>query len=293
MDDFWLNDISILYKKYYDIIPIKNMSENEKINAITRLMLYFIILIILFQGNQNYIIVAIVAIIVVTVFHYIGNNNKNKNLNTHDTNDIADNNNVNNINDNTNNVDSKYLSDKYIDKKTIFDNPIFEKTKNKYKDTIESGYIDSDGNYVIGKEYGPFTKNKKNNNINDINVDVELNDNYPINIVERKPTVDNPYQNIVFSDYLNNKDAPQPCNVDSSQVQTEAQNLYNSSMFRNTSDVFERENSQRIFMTMPISTNPSDQTNFANWLFKTGPTCKENTQNCTYYETPEYISQRY
>ena len=71
------------------------------------------------------------------------------------------------------------------------------------------------------------------------------------------------------------------------------QNLYNSSIFRNIEDVYERENSQRIFYTMPIKTIPNDQTNFANWLYKSSSTCKENTQNCSYYETPQFVSPRY
>jgi hypothetical protein len=71
------------------------------------------------------------------------------------------------------------------------------------------------------------------------------------------------------------------------------QNLYNSSIYRNLGDVWERENSQRIFHTLPIQTVPNSQTDFANWLYKTSPTCKENTQYCDYYEAPNMISSRY
>ena len=44
---------------------------------------------------------------------------------------------------------------------------------------------------------------------------------------------------------------------------------------------------------MPIQTIPNDQTNFANWLYKTGPTCHENSEYCTYYQSPNMTSQRY
>ena len=71
------------------------------------------------------------------------------------------------------------------------------------------------------------------------------------------------------------------------------QNLYNSSIYRNLSDVWERENSQRMFYTTPIQTIPNNQTDFANWLYKTGPTCKENTEYCTYYQDPTMVSDRY
>jgi hypothetical protein len=71
------------------------------------------------------------------------------------------------------------------------------------------------------------------------------------------------------------------------------QNLYNSSIYRNLEDVWERENSQRMFYTVPIQTVPNSQTDFANWLYKTGPTCHENSGNCSYYQSPNMISDRY
>ena len=86
---------------------------------------------------------------------------------------------------------------------------------------------------------------------------------------------------------------PEPCNTDDKDIQTSMNQLYNSSIYRNIEDVFERENSQRIFYTMPITTVPNKQTEFANWLYKTGPTCKEKSANCTYYEEPYMSSQRY
>ena len=58
-------------------------------------------------------------------------------------------------------------------------------------------------------------------------------------------------------------------------------------------DVFERENSQRNFFTVPNKITAESQTNFANWLYKVGPTCKERTSSCTYYEEPYMTSQRY
>ena len=71
------------------------------------------------------------------------------------------------------------------------------------------------------------------------------------------------------------------------------QNLYNSSIYRNLEDVWERENSQRMFYTVPIQTVPNNQIDFANWLYKTGPTCHENTEYCNYYEDPSIVSGRY
>ena len=49
-----------------------------------------------------------------------------------------------------------------------------------------------------------------------------------------------------------------------------------SSRIRN---IFSKNNSQRQFYTTPVTTIPNDQKSFANWLYKTPPTCKENNGN--------------
>ena len=109
----------------------------------------------------------------------------------------------------------------------------------------------------------------------------------------RIPTVNNPFTNIAFTDYLDYGNLAEPCNIDDEDLQNKMQNLYNSSIYRNIDDAWERENSQRMFYTVPIQTLPNSQSDFANWLYKTGPSCKENTQNCTYYQSPNMTSMRY
>jgi hypothetical protein len=150
---------------------------------------------------------------------------------------------------------------------------------------LEAGYIDSDGNYRLGREYTldtPVDKKKK--------LKYEADEKYKKSKC-RKPTADNPYMNIVFSDYLDAGNVPEPCNSD--QTKDDAQYLYNSTVYRNIEDVYERQNSQRLFYTLPITTIPNKQGEFADWLYKTGPQCKENTSKCTYFEEPYMVSQRY
>jgi len=173
---------------------------------------------------------------------------------------------------------------------------LFEKTKDKVSMSnknieIQSGYIDSNGYYQIGKDYSDVNltdfiiNNKKNKKVSWEQDQLNKKEG-------RKPSLDNPYNNILFSDYTDASNLAEPCNIDDKDVK-EMQNLYNSSIYRNIDDVYERENSQRLFYTVPIQTVPNDQTNFANWLYKTGPSCKENSQNCTYYEDPRMTSPRY
>ena len=154
---------------------------------------------------------------------------------------------------------------------------------------LESGYIDFDGNYKIGRDNADisiYEQNKIKPKIS-MSKDKIMKEQHC-----QKPTVNNPFNNVLFSDYLEEGNVPQPCNSNENTL-SEMQNLYNSSIYRNLSDVFERENSQRTFYSVPIKQAPESQKDFANWLYKTGPTCHENSEYCKYYQDPSMVSQRY
>lgn len=77
-NDFWTNNPSILFQNnnYYKIFPTANMTNTEKLNALTRLFIILAILIILFSICSNYIYIPIIAIIII-VLYYMQNNNIN------------------------------------------------------------------------------------------------------------------------------------------------------------------------------------------------------------------------
>ena len=55
--NFWLEDITVLYKNnnYTKIIPTSNMSRNEQLNSITRFCIYYIILLLLTNKEDEWI----------------------------------------------------------------------------------------------------------------------------------------------------------------------------------------------------------------------------------------------
>jgi hypothetical protein len=296
MEKFWINNPSILLENYYEILPNSNMTRVRQMNTITRFIIYYIILCLIFNSNDQLILFGFIIILMITVFYFIyikdeigiqndliaENTDPIEKFTDLDCNDCK--------NDNKN-----LLNDAIID---IYDNSkdriLKGTTKNDKNIILESGYIDSDGNYKIGKDYSDidikeWNKEKKQKNKK---ISYEKDKLYR-KATSRKPTVDNPFTNIVFSDYLDASNIAEPCNTSDDNIAQDMQNLYNSSIYRSVGDVFERENSQRMFYTVPIRTVPNDQTDFANWLYKSGPTCKENSQNCTYYEIPTMSSQRY
>ena len=276
-DNFWIYEPSILYKKYWIILPDKNMTRTEQMNALTRLFIVIFILSCMFS-SKSFIVLFILSLLLVIVYYFVYINNA-----ALIEKDLIDKN---------KNEWNKYTDVQTQDKAPI--DYVYDKYKNNnFKGpnkniSIESGFIDSNGNYKIDDI-------KKNENINKNNKKIVSFDENEIlkEKTNKKPTLENPFMNVVFSDFLDESNYPQSSNVYDSQIQETSQKLYNSNIFRSTADVFERENSQRNFYTVPTKITPESQTNFANWLYKTGPTCKENTSSCTYYEEPYMTSQRY
>lgn len=299
MDEkFWIENPSIIYDKYYIIIPKKEMGRIEQLNTLTRFLLYFIILCILFGSNQTIIIYLLIGIILIIIFYQIYINDP-KGIQQDLINEtektekfFVDNNKVT-CSDCQENFE---LNKPMV---TLYDsvrNDIFKGDSIPNVDfEVESGYIDSNGNYKLGPNYSDIDYSdyiKKQDKKKQKKVTWEKDQIYNKNTC-RQPTIQNPFANIAFSDYLDAGNLAQPCNVDDPEISNQMQNLYNSSIYRNLSDVWERENSQRMFYTTPIQTIPNNQTDFANWLYKTGPSCKENTEYCTYYQDPSMVSDRY
>lgn len=303
MDEkFWIEEPNIIYKNYYIIIPTQNMSRVAQLNTATRFLMYFIILCILFGSEQTIIIYLLIGIILIIVFYYIYVSDPigiQQDLITE-----AEKSEQFFIDDNENeedktcsNCQENFELNKPI--QTLYDsvkNNVFKGNAKPNVDFgVESGYIDSDGNYKLGPNYSDinysdYVKKQKKNKQKKVSWE---KDQLFRKDTCRQPTVENPFANIVFSDYLDADNLAQPCNTDDPQISNKMQNLYNSSIYRNLSDVWERENSQRMFYTAPIQTIPNNQTDFANWLYKTGPSCKENTEYCTYYQDPMMVSDRY
>lgn len=309
MEKFWLKEPSIIINNCWEIIPNNNMDMIRKLNAITRLLLLFLILILLFKREPIYIILVLVFILVIIIIYYMYISDENSVsddllVSDDEIEDYTPDNfycpkngcKINCKNDcpkellNTKELlNKKELSETNGPINSIYNDPNYRdlimKDGSSKNVILEAGYIDSDGNYRLGREYNLDTQTNNKKKLN-----YEFNEKYKKNKC-RKPTADNPFMNIVFSDYLDASNVPEPCNSD--QTKDDAAYLYNSTIYRNIEDVYERQNSQRLFYTLPITTIPNKQGDFADWLYKTGPQCKENTSKCTYFEEPYMVSQRY
>jgi hypothetical protein len=68
---FWLNDISVLYKNnnYLRFVPTKDMTRIEQLNAVTRLCIYYIIILLLMGKTNKWLQLPIILLILLVIFY--------------------------------------------------------------------------------------------------------------------------------------------------------------------------------------------------------------------------------
>ena len=88
----------------------------------------------------------------------------------------------------------------------------------------------------------------------------------------RPPSLNNPFMNVLLSD---DRTVDEACKY-TKETRAQIDSAFNSNLYQDVDDVYGTNNSQRQFYTMPSTTIPNNQDQFAKWLYKTGPTCKEN-----------------
>jgi hypothetical protein len=102
------------------------------------------------------------------------------------------------------------------------------------------------------------------------------------------PTLDNPFMNVTMKDMLNidpkKPGRPKACDTTNPEVKQKMDEMFNHNLFKDVNDVFGKMNSQRQFYTMPNTTIPNAQDDFAKWLYLNPKTCKEDQDYCLRYE---------
>jgi hypothetical protein len=105
------------------------------------------------------------------------------------------------------------------------------------------------------------------------------------------PSLDNPFMNVTMKDMLNIDpntntiiDRPKACDTSDPKIKQDMDNMFNNNLFKDVNDVFGKMNSQRQFYTMPNTSIPNAQDDFAKWLYLNPKTCKEDQEFCLKYE---------
>ena len=267
---FWIENPYILFEKdeLKNFVPTKNMTILQKMNAVTRLCIYGIILGYIFNFRDNIMYILFIIIILTIISYKISNKQKNEDEDLH-----------------------KLFTSEQLDTLSDKLSEILVE-KNKTNNVLENFNKCSQKN-----------NNSSDNSLNDITINKEINDNIKVtlelpneekdklnneNAIQikdecKKPTKDNPMMNVNIGDHPQN---PPACNY-TSEIKENINNKFNYNLYQDVDDQFEKFNSQRQFYTTPNTSVPNDQTKFAEWLYKSPQTCKE-TSLCLRTEDKRY-----
>jgi hypothetical protein len=133
------------------------------------------------------------------------------------------------------------------------------------------------------------TQQKNTTKSNQKGIESLENDKNDKNVEEcTLPTLDNPFMNVTMKDMLNidpkKPGRPKACDITNPEVKQKMDEMFNHNLFKDVNDVFGKMNSQRQFYTMPNTTIPNAQDDFAKWLYLNPKTCKEDQDYCLRYE---------
>jgi len=300
INKFWLYDPKQLWLNYTEFVPKYGMTTVEQMNAMTRFFIYFTIILILFYHGTEYIYLPLIGIGLIVLFYsfyrldkYRQNKDFDKIINKRKEDIVADRSaedklyapdepSVNSINIQT---DNDYIKTADYDGFDTANKSLYENQAN-YR--IEGGLYDSEGKYIVGPKplIPKFSKRQY-----DPLYTVDEIDEYNKNTC-RKPSTDNPFMNNNITDF-GIGDVPAACNANDEDIQNNIVVNYNHKLFRSVDELWERENSQRQFYTVPNTAVPNNQTEFAKWLYLIPSTCKEDTVNCNRWEDLRWKRDNY
>jgi Family of unknown function (DUF5762) len=96
------------------------------------------------------------------------------------------------------------------------------------------------------------------------------------------PTQNNPFMNVLMNEYTDFPNRPGACDINNRRVKKQAEKYFDNNLYRDVDDIWNRKTSSRNWHTVPSATIPNDRQSFQDWLYKTGPTCKEGNGNQCY-----------
>ena len=187
-DPFWKDDIGILMDKarLIEFVPTSDMTTNEKLNAITRFLLYLGVLLTVIYKSSSYIYVPLIGMVLVYLIHE---------------------------------------------------------------------------HYPMEQTGGAEQ------------------------VILQTPTKENPFMNVLLTDYVDNPHRSPAADVEKKEVQEDIDKHFAKGLYRDINNIWDKNNSQRQFYTTPSTTIPNDRDSFMKWCWSTPYTCKDgNLTRCMKYE---------
>lgn len=99
--------------------------------------------------------------------------------------------------------------------------------------------------------------------------------------------LENPFMNPTIVDIQYTPTRPEACPQD--KIANEINANFQKRVFRDVTDIWGKDYSAREFYTMPNTTIPNKQGEYAEWLYGTGATCKEGNGDACERKNYRYI----
>ena len=119
-----------------------------------------------------------------------------------------------------------------------------------------------------------YLPNSSDDNLSDAKAGVDNTSTGGLDSDCTKPKDNNPFMNVLMNEYTDNPMRKEACDVDDKKVKSSMDDKYFKDVYRDVDDAFDRKSSFRNFYTMPNTSIPNNQMDFANWLYGS----KEKTQ---------------
>ena len=257
-ENYWFQDLSgTIFNLDYvlKIIPESSMTYPEKINSLVRLSIYFGLILGLFYSNYLFLYIPIITM-VMTYLLYIFRLDQLEATRAQQG------------------PNSKL-------------NTITNKQLNTLKDKNMSKFSNVDGN--SNKDFGNMFGIDGFDGIDGIGGDKHIEEGdfkAMLNVKTcSKPNSNNPFMNPLVFD---SRTRDMGCDSVKPEIQNQIETEYNKYCIKDISDIYNHNSGRRQFYTVASTTYPNNQGAFANWLYKTPPTCKEgNGAQCVAnYYTP-------
>jgi hypothetical protein len=97
------------------------------------------------------------------------------------------------------------------------------------------------------------------------------------------PSARNPFHNVLIDEYVYSPTRGGAPDITTTESKVALDSMFRTQWYSDPTDVFGKTQSQRMFVTAPVTTIPNDQGSYQNWLYKIpGKTCKEGNPDACY-----------
>lgn len=287
MDKFWSEDPGILFKvdKLREFFPTGKMSFSQKMNAITRFFIYFsILLYIIYQMPEILLLFVLGMILIYLIYKYkfdivINMMERNKDIDPmpKKVDEVIEVKGApkpapsqSELKGEPLDMDEKKDQSKEntVEAYKKVDFASVDEVKDQFKLPSQTGGGDC-SSCVKGSPYKPDSCKRGSKTALDANANLC-----------QMPTRENPYMNVLVTDYADNPNKLPACNPEI--VRNDIDNMYSNNLYRNVNDVWNKNNGQLIYNTQNWTTSPNDQNDFAKWLYNVEYVCKDGDMEACY-----------